>query len=519
MELKFIHILGPALVVVAFLMWGKGMVNREKGKNFRPFPAMIMMLIAIGFHVFLPFYKEVPDLVSFGGKFLDQLTLALMNFGIGMMIDAGYLSFKKYEHPKVFWVPAVLALLLSCGIFLISKAWTTVCELNSPKNNAATVQALMELGADDNISEVEYILEKYKVQYEKAFPTIALSADEDLAQYYLLYVDSSYYTPLANELKADIENIDNVEANKVFTLDDPKSDIFSTENTTPFKANDPFLKNQWYAEKLGYDKVYETLSALSPKRKAKVAILDTGVDGLHEDLQPVFADSPANKDGHGHGTHCAGLVGAATNNKVGIGSLNWDGKFIEVRGFQALSEDGSGSYEMISQAIIDAADAGSDVISMSLGGPAPFGAPKVMKDAVKYAQKKGAILVVAAGNSSSDAKSYSPANIEGVICVAAVDENFNKAYFSNTNTSLKMPIAAPGVNILSSVPNGQYVQMNGTSMATPIVAGLVGILRSLNPSLTTADAYKVLKETGLESADASKAGKTIQPLAAIEKVK
>lgn len=518
MEIKFVHILGPTLVVIAFLLWGRGMVNKEKGKNFRPLPAMIMMLIAIGFHVFLP-ANSVPDLVSFGGKFLDQLTLALMNFGIGMLIDASYLSFKKYEHPKVFWVPAILALLLSCGIFLISKAWTTVCEMGSPKNSASTVQALMEVGPDDDISEVEYILKKYKVNYEKAFPSIDKTEDEDLAQYYLIYVDSSYLTPLTNELKADVENIDNVEANKIITLDDPKSDVFTTENSTSFKANDPFLKNQWYAEKLGYDKVYETLSALSPKRKAKVAILDTGVDGVHEDLKTVFAESPANKDEHGHGTHCAGLVGAATNNKLGIGSMNWDGKFIEVRGFQALSADGSGSYEMISQAIIDATDAGSDVISMSLGGPAPFGAPKVMKDAIKYAQRKGAIVVAAAGNSSADAKSYSPANIEGVICVAAIDENFNKAYFSNTNTSLKMPIASPGVNILSAVPNGQYVQMNGTSMATPIVAGLVGILRSLNPNLSGANAYKILKETGLDAADVSKTGRTIQPLAAIEKVK
>ncbi len=235
MEIKFVHILGLALVVIAFLLWGKGMVNREKGKNFRPLPAMIMMIIAIAFHVFLP-KDSVPDLVSFGGKFLDQLTLALMNFGIGMLIDASYLSFKKYEHPKVFWVPAVLALMLSCGIFLISKAWTTVCEMGSPKNSAATVQALMELGSDDEISEVKYILEKYKVQYEKAFPSIELGADEDLAQYYLIYVDSSYLTPLTNELKADVENVDNVETNKFIRLDDPKTDIFSTENTAIFKA-------------------------------------------------------------------------------------------------------------------------------------------------------------------------------------------------------------------------------------------------------------------------------------------
>lgn len=519
MEIKFIHILGPALVVVAFLLWGKGMVNKEKGKNFRPIPAMIMMLIAVGFHVFLPAFADVPDLVSFGGKFLDQLTLALMNFGIGMLIDAGYLSLKKYDHPRVFWVPAILALALSCFLFMLSKVVTTVNELGSPRKSAATVQVLVELGPDDDISEIENILDKYKANFERAFPTVDNSEDEDLAQYYIVYVDSNYFTPLSNELKADAENIDNVEANKIITLDDPKSAIFPTENTVLFKANDPYLKNQWYAEKLAYDKVYETLSALSPKRKAKVAILDTGVDGVHEDLKSVFQESPANKDGHGHGTHCAGLAGAATNNKLGIGSMNWEGKFIEVRGFAALSADGSGSYEMISQAIIDAADAGSDVISMSLGGPAPFGAPKVMKDAVKYAQKKGAIVVVAAGNSSMDAKSYSPANIDGVICVAALDENFNKAYFSNTNTSLKMPIASPGVNILSSVPNGKYVEMNGTSMACPIVAGLVGILKSLDPSLTNASVYKILTETGIESADASKTGKTIQPLAAIDKVK
>ncbi len=516
-----VQIVGLFLTVSAFLLWGIGLVNREKGRNFRPLPAVILLLVAIGFHVLLPAFvpeDKVPDLVSFGGKIMDQLVMALINFGIGLLVDAGYLTAKKYQHPKVYWVPGVMALLLAFGFFMLSKGWQKVSGLWEGKGRETTTSILLELGPDDKIEELKKVLCKYKADYEKAFPTVSLKEDEDLAQYYLIYVDTLFKNSLITELKLDTSNVDNAEVNDFVKLDDPKSeDGFETSRST-YSANDPYLNRQWFAEQLEYEEVYKLLQNKTPKRKAKVAILDTGVDKNHEDINSTFGESPATEDNHGHGTHCAGLAGAVTNNAKGIGSMNWEGRFIELKGYAALGTDGSGSYETIAQAIIDAAKEGADVISMSLGGPAPFGAPKVLKDAVKFALKKNAIVVVAAGNSNMDARFYSPANIPGVICVAATDEMGNRASFSNINTSLKMPIAAPGTNIFSSIPGSQYASFNGTSMATPIVSGLIGIMRSFNPDLNATGAYQVLKGKGKAKGNADETGNLIQPVATISSV-
>ncbi|TAE56007.1 MAG: subtilisin, partial [Bacteroidetes bacterium] len=224
------------------------------------------------------------------------------------------------------------------------------------------------------------------------------------------------------------------------------------------------------------------------------------------------------QDRHSHGTHCAGLATAATNNGKGIGSLNWDGEYLSLSGYPALDASGRGTDVTVSRAILAAADGGADVISLSLGGPSLFGPPKAQSDAIQYARKKGAIVVVAAGNSNDDARRYSPANIKGVITVSAVNEQFEKAPFSNTNSGLKMPIASPGVNIFSSIPGGQYQSFNGTSMATPIVSGLIGVMRSLNPNLTGEQAYEIIKATGKQLNDSDKVGLLIQPKAALEAV-
>lgn len=514
MELKFVHIFGPVLMIVAFLFWGKGMVNRERGRQFRPLPALIMLGIAIVYHIFAPAPDYIPlcQNDSLMGMFLDKITAFLMNFGIGMLIDSAYLGYHKH-HPKIYWVPGVVALLLSAGVYLFANALDKV--IHSVRSAHVSTELMLELGADDNITEVEEILHKYKATYEKAFPEVTLEEDSDLAQYYLISVDADYAEPLKQELLGDKENVDGTEENGKISLNDPKIDLQPTNSTTAYKANDPYLKNQWFAEKLHYDKVYDLLGSASPKRKAKVAILDTGIDSGHEDISSSYTESPANSDRHGHGTHCAALAGATTNNNIGVGSMNWDGKYIELLGFAALGADGSGSNETIAQAIIDATDAKADVISLSLGGYSPWGAPKVMKDAVNYALKKGAIVVVAAGNDNGDAKNYSPANIDGVITVSAIDEQFRKATFSNTNASLKMPIASPGVNILSATPSNQYASWNGTSMATPIVAGLLGMMKSFDPNISSKDAYKILTETGTEGADSKKVGKIINPEAVL----
>ncbi|MFT5834369.1 MAG: thermitase, partial [Cognaticolwellia sp.] len=109
-------------------------------------------------------------------------------------------------------------------------------------------------------------------------------------------------------------------------------------------------------------------------------------------------------------------------------------------------------------------------------------------------------------------------NTPGVITVSAIDEALNRAVFSNTVQDVAMGIGAPGVNVYSSIPNNGYDSWNGTSMATPYVAGLLGLMKSINPDLTTEEAYKILKETGIDTGDTDKTGKFIQPFNAVSKV-
>ncbi|RMG67461.1 MAG: subtilisin [Bacteroidetes bacterium] len=498
------HLLGILLVSVAFLGFARGIVRRGKGRSFNPLPVFMLLLVALAYQLFYP-----------ATGILSRFAHLMVDFGAGMIIGAFYLAAHR-DRPKMFWVPGALGLIL--GSFLYG--FSFLLNMESLCNRPDTVQLLVELGPDDHIDELAPTLKKYGAVAEKAFPNVDLSEDEDLAQYYVVFVDSTKRIPLEIELKGDRENVDQLDLNRPLELIRPLEADATRRPPTEFLANDPYLTNQWFASALNYNGVYELLRSHTPKQKVKLAIVDTGVDQGHEDLQPVYRRSggDGDKDQHSHGTHCAGLAGAATNNGKGVGSLNWNGDFVQISGYPALDAQGRGTDRRVAQAIIDAAEDGAQVISMSLGGFSPFGAPKAQRDAIKYARKLGAIVVVAAGNSNDDARKYSPANIDGVITVGAVDENLRKASFSNTNTRLKRPIAAPGVNILSSTPGSKYQAFNGTSMATPLVSGLVGILKAYRPDLTTDQVYAILNETGTQAPDTDKVGRVINPLGALQSV-
>ncbi|MEM6263852.1 MAG: S8 family serine peptidase [Bacteroidota bacterium] len=519
MELKFTYFFGPILVITAFLFFGKGIINRTRGKSFRPLPAFILLVVALAYR-FLQSRESLVDAYFFIQEensifdmLLDRVTLALMDFGIGMTIDSAYLSYKKHNS-KLFWVPGVLALVLSGAVYLFATFIETIGEkIRSTENRT---ELLLELGPDDHIEEVASILNKYHAVYDRTFPMVDLSEDEDLAQYFSVFVDRDYVEPLTKELSSDRENVDAVSVNQRLVLEKPHVSDNPVGEQRSFLANDPYMSRQWYADALAYNAVHQLLKDAKPARKAKVAIVDTGVDGKHEDLKTVFKKSRGNKDSHGHGTHCAGLAGAIANNGKGVGSLNWEGKFIDLSGYPALNGNGWGTDKTVAMAIIEAAEGGADVISMSLGGPGK--APKVQRDAIEYALKQKAIVVVAAGNSNRDAKDFSPASVDGVIVVSAVNQKLHKAPFSNTNTSLKMPIAAPGVDIMSSIPGSKYQQFSGTSMATPIVSGVIGIMRSFKPGMTTKEAYKMLVDTGKDIADSDRVGKLVQPKAIVEQL-
>lgn len=511
--MSLFQIIGPALSTIAFLSFGRMMVRTEKGQDLKPTLPFLLILAAILFRFILPssvLLREY-DFVGSTVNLLDRICLTLSDLGIGLILASFYLQRKKLTS-KLFWVPGAISLILAGGIYGFTLLVQSLTNPHPKAHSDKKIEFVLELGPDDTIKEVLPILQKYKATYWKIFKQVELHEDEDLAQMYIVCIDSMYDRMLRLDLMKDRENVDYLEKVAAISLDDPSPVQYQKETPTEtYAANDPYLNRQWHASNLNYNQSYDLLSKNSPKRKAKIAIVDTGIDGGHEDLKDIFVPSPGNSDNHSHGTHCAGIAGAKTNNNKGIGSLNWEGKYLEIAGYRALDQYGRGSDETVARAIVEAAEDNADVISLSLGGM-HLRPPRIQSEAIKYALSKGAIVVVAAGNSNDDARKYSPANIEGVIVVGAVDRNLSKAVFSNTTTHLKYRIAAPGVDILSTVPgDNPYLAYSGTSMATPMVAGLVGIIKSIQPEIDTQAVYDLLTASGREVADTHLVGKVIQP--------
>ena len=208
----------------------------------------------------------------------------------------------------------------------------------------------------------------------------------------------------------------------------------------------------------------------------EIAIIDSGVDYNHPDLDDKtikgydFVDNDYDPmDLNNHGTHVAGTAAAETNNGAGVAGMAPETKILAVR---ALDANGSGSLNDIADAIRYSADEGAEVINLSLGCNCDT---QTLEDAVDYAWNQGSVVIAAAGNDGVST-TFEPASYDNVIAVGAVDSNNNKASFSNYGTWVD--VTAPGVDIASTVPNGGYAYMSGTSMAAPHVAGLAGLLAS-----------------------------------------
>jgi len=495
--------LAAVLTIAAVAIIALGSVRRNE-KN----PLLMLAGIGLG-AVSLPLHFVGAATIA------SAVTSLTWSAGIGLLIGAGILAARK-QPARSFLIIGVLALFVS----LAFRTPSYITDRLAASESEATVSVLVELGPDDSIDEIADLIDRFDGKAERAFPSVTMDADEDLAQVYLITgIKKRLVLKLIDMLRKRLEDVDHAELNeRVGLLPPVEATAAPPAVDGTFFANDPLIAQQWAVTAAGIEQAHQLLADATPVRKAVVAILDTGVDAAHEDISGTFvSDSPANRDAHGHGTHCAGIAGAATNNGKGIASLNWDGRFVDVASYQALGDTGFGSLESIAQAIIDATTDGADVISMSLGEFTPI-PPKVVIDAVEFALSRDVIIVAAAGNSNRDAALHMPSNIPGVIAVAAVDEQGNKARFSNINTGLSRPIAAPGVNILSLEPGGTYGLKSGTSMATPLVAGLIGVMRSLYPELTAEEAYDILHGTGAEGPDAAQTGRIIQAHEALQQV-
>lgn len=300
------------------------------------------------------------------------------------------------------------------------------------------------------------------------------------------------------ELKKN-SNVEYVEHNAIYKL-----------MATP---NDPNFSRTYGMNSMSMPQAWDTSVG---SKAVVVGVIDTGIDYNHPDLAANYWANPGEQgldvdgndkstngldddlngyvddhrgwdfingdndpmDGNGHGTHCAGTIGAVGNNEVGVAGVNWD---VSLVGLKIFSDAGSTTIEAITEAIEYSTTIGVDVTNNSWGGGAPS---ETIKAAIVEAGDAGILFIAAAGNSSSnnDNTGNFPSNykLPNIIAVAATDSSDRLASFSSYGKK-SVHVAAPGVQVYSTRPRNRYQNLSGTSMATPHITGLVAFIKSVFP--------------------------------------
>jgi thermitase len=485
---------------------------------FKNAPRISSLLQVVFFGAFATYLLSI---ISADATMTYKLSILFRDLLIISGLSAGFSMLKNHKT-------AFLLLVIASGIIYQMYFKEKLAQtFSSPASFSETEfgqdgEVLLEIAPGRSQKDVAEIVSRFGLTLRPAF-SMQDETVTDLDDYWVVDIPKSHENQAAeiiNALRQLTDVVDHVEANEWIKVSPIEDAGISRRKPIDFQLNDPEVHKQWSFEQTGVANYYQLLRSekIKAKKKAHIFILDTGVDGSHEDLHGNYVSLKSKYDSDlvGHGTHCAGVAAAVSNNSIGIASLALDDSFVKVSSIKVLNNFGGGSQKMIIDGILEAADHGADVISMSLGGISQDPKQKAYSDAVAYANKKGAIVVVAAGNNNGDAKLIAPANADGVITVAAVDTLMGKASFSNFITNINKGIAAPGTQIYSTIPGNKYTAFNGTSMAAPYVAGLLGIMKSLKPELTTEEAYRILERSGKDGREVSLTGKVIQPAEAIK---
>ncbi len=346
---------------------------------------------------------------------------------------------------------------------------------------------------------------------------IVISLDGNLEQ-----VTDQLSEVLANpEVEYAVPNL-NVQALDLFLAGEP---------------NDPKYGKQYALEKVNAENAWTHTKG---SKDIVVAVIDSGVDYEHEDLKSQIWTNTAEIAGNdkddddngfvddvrgwdfdggdndpmdetssgffgfggnpGHGTHCAGIIGATGDNEIGISGMAQN---ISIMPIRFLNKHGSGNLNNAVKAIDYAVENGAHIISASWGGSFPESISTPIGEAIERAEKAGVLFIAAAANSGkdNDSNNFFPTNApyENVISVAATGETDRKADFSNYGIE-KVHLGAPGVDILSTLPGDEYKTLSGTSMAAPLVAGMIALQFSLTDDKVRRDPNAVkalLQSTGM----------------------
>jgi len=345
-------------------------------------------------------------------------------------------------------------------------------------------------------------------------PTLSAAAEavEELASTFRVRYASPTDVPTAVEQLSGVAGVEFAEPNRY--------------RETYAVPNDPSFPTQWGLTKINCPAAWDRTTGSA---SVVVAVIDTGVDLDHPelagllvpgtdmvDLGPAPTPPPGfhfegdfmgrdsdPQDEVGHGTHVAGTIACASNNATGVAGVTWNCRLMPVKVLTRIVNNvdaddvrGVGSAADIAAGIRFAVDHGAQVLNLSLGGTVDT---QVERDAIAYAVSQGAVVVAAMGNGflpppqgNNNQLSF-PAAYPDVIAVGAINTADQRANFSQTGPHID--VVAPGVGVLSTVWDNDFATLNGTSMASPHVAGVAALILSCNSSLTSAQVGDIIRQT------------------------
>ena len=268
-----------------------------------------------------------------------------------------------------------------------------------------------------------------------------------------------------------------------------KDRLLELSDVTP---NDTQFPSEWHLANVKAPTAWDTAQG----NGVTVAVLDTGVDAAHPDLNGqllpgwnTVSNNTDTSDVYGHGTKVAGTVGAFTNNAIGVASVASKCKLLPVR-VSNNATSGSAYTSDIIEGVTWAVDHGAQVANISYGMES---GSVMLSSAAKYMRNHGGLVVVAAGNRGVN---LTYANDPTLITVSATDSANNRASWSNYGTPID--VSAPGVGIWSTIKGGSYAAVSGTSFASPLTAGVIALIMEANPGLSPDEVEQVLKKSAFD---------------------
>ncbi|MBN2365618.1 MAG: T9SS C-terminal target domain-containing protein [Calditrichaeota bacterium] len=367
-------------------------------------------------------------------------------------------------------------------------------------------------------------LERYSINsIEPAFPFISdhrMEQSSEMQRIHFLYFQSSQAPEVVAAEFAVLPEIEYAEPKFIYELlETPNDPQYGVMSQFPFVRAD----SAWFSVKGEQDSVV-------------IAVVDGGTDWDHEDLVGNVWNNPGEIDGNGidddnngfiddirgwnfpnnsndptgnpatpqsaaHGTHVAGTAAGVTNNGIGVSSISWNCQLMPVNAAHPTADRAIAyGYEGIAYAAAN----GADIINCSWGGLG--GTSRFEQDVIDFAYSQGTLVVAAAGNSNNnnDIIPHLPSNYRHVLSVGAINKSSDlKASFSNYGVSVD--VFAPGVSILSTTPNNGYQSSgwSGTSMASPMAAGLAGLIKTLQPGLSVDELRERVRVSSVPIDDAN----------------